>query len=97
MLIAVLVMAVITYAIRFLPIAVFTKKINSQFVKSFLYYIPFAVLGAMTFPSILYSTGNMYFSLAGTVAAVIPAYFEKGLLKVAVSAVLVVVALGLLF
>lgn len=83
-------MAIITYAIRVFPIAIFRKKIKSRFLKTFLFYIPYAVLGAMTFPSIFFSTSNLYFSIIGTFVALILAYFEKGLLTVAVSAVLVV-------
>ena len=94
---AVVLMATITYAIRLLPIAVFKSKIKSRFVRSFLFYTPFAVLGAMTFPAILYSTGNIYFSLAGTIAAIIPAYFEKSLFKVALSAVVVAAIFGAIF
>lgn len=89
-LISVLLMAVVTYLIRVFPIAIFKKKIQSKVFKSFLYYVPFAVLGAMTFPSILYSTSNFYFSIIGTVVALVLAYYEKGLLKVAMSAVLAV-------
>ncbi|WP_352420491.1 AzlD domain-containing protein [Proteiniborus sp.] len=89
-LVAVLLMAIVTYVIRSAPIAVFRRKIKSKFLKSFLFYIPFAVLGAMTFPSILFSTSNIYFAIIGTVTALILAYYEKGLLTVAVSAVIVV-------
>lgn len=87
---AVFLMAFVTYIPRALPIVIFKNKLNSRFFKSFLYYMPFAVLGAMTFPNILYSTGTVYSALVGMVVAIILAYFEKGLMKVAVSAVLVV-------
>lgn len=83
-------MAITTYIIRVTPIAIFSSKIKSRFIKSFLYYIPFAVLGAMTFPSILYSTSNIYFSIVGTAVALALAYYEKGLLIVALSSVLAV-------
>lgn len=88
--IAVLLMAVVTYLPRALPIVVFQRRIKSRWIKSFLYYTPYAVLGSMTFPSILFSTGNIYSSIAGTLTALTMAYFEQGLMKVAVSAVLVV-------
>jgi branched-subunit amino acid transport protein len=88
--IAVILMAIVTYAPRVFPIAIFKRKITSRFLKSFLYYIPYAALGAMTFPAILFSTANFYFSLAGMMAALILAYFEQGLMKVAMGAVLVV-------
>lgn len=51
----ILVMAGVTYLIRMLPLALFRKKIKSRFFKSVLYYIPYAVLSAMTFPSILFN------------------------------------------
>jgi len=50
------VMAGSTYLIRAIPFALINKKIENQFIKSFLHYIPFAVLSAMTFPAILYAT-----------------------------------------
>lgn len=82
----ILIMALVTYLIRMLPFTLFNKKIKSTFVKSFLFYIPYAVLGAMTFPGILYSTGNMVTALFGMVAALILAYFKRSLLTVAVTA-----------
>ena len=42
------VMAVVTYLIRALPFALFTKQINNKYIKSFLAYIPYSVLTAMT-------------------------------------------------
>lgn len=88
--IAVILMAIVTYAPRVFPIAIFKRKIKSRFIKSFLYYTPYAVLGAMTFPAILFSTANIYFSLIGMMTALILAYFEQGLMKVALGAVLVI-------
>ena len=54
------VMAIVTYIIRALPITLFRKEIKSKWLKSFLYYIPYAVLGAMTFPAIFFSTGSVW-------------------------------------
>ena len=52
-------MAVVTYLICFLPLALFQRQIKSRFIKDFLYYVPYAVLSALTFPGIFYATGNM--------------------------------------
>lgn len=90
------VMAVVTYLIRMLPLTVFRQEIKSTFVKSFLYYVPYAVLSAMTIPDVLYAagyvsggpTGQLWAALAGLVVAVILAWKDKGLLTVAVGAVL---------
>lgn len=84
-LIAILIMAVVTYIPRMLPLAVFKKKIKSRFVRSFLAYVPYAVLAAMTFPEILNSTSNMISAVAGLAVALILSYFGRGLLTVALS------------
>lgn len=80
------VMAVVTYLIRMIPFTFFRKKITSRFFRSFLYYIPYAVLSAMTIPAIFYSTGSLITSVVGTVVAVILAYFDLPLIVVALSA-----------
>nr|WP_319487424.1 AzlD domain-containing protein [uncultured Caproiciproducens sp.] len=83
LLICIFIMAIVTYIIRMLPLAIFKKKINNRFVKSFLAYVPYAVLAAMTFPEILYSTANLYSAAFGLAAALLLAYKDKGLLTVA--------------
>lgn len=84
----VLIMASVTYLIRALPFVIFRGKITNRFVQSFLYYVPYAVLGAMTFPAILFSTGNYAASIAGLIVACILAFREKSLLTVAIFACL---------
>lgn len=79
-------MALVTYLPRVLPLAIFRKKINNRFVKSFLAYVPYAVLATMTFPDILYSTSSMISGFAGLLIALLLAYFGKGLLTVALGA-----------
>jgi len=69
-----------------IPFAFFGKKIKSRFFRSFLYYIPYAVLSAMTLPAIFYSTGNIYTAIAGTAVAVALAFFEMPLIVVAIAA-----------
>ena len=82
----ILVMAGVTYLIRMIPFTFFRKKITSKFLRSFLYYIPYAVLSAMTVPSVFSSTGNIITAAVGTVTAVILAYFGLPLIAVAVAA-----------
>ena len=86
------VMALVTYLIRMLPLTAFRRPIRSRFVQSFLTYIPFAVLGAMTFPDVLYSTGDMRSAAAGVAVAVILAWRGKSLLTVAIAACVAVAA-----
>ena len=80
------VMAVVTYLIRMIPFTLFRKEIKSAFFRSFLAYVPYAVLGAMTFPSIFYATSSYPSAIAGTVVALALAFFRRSLLTVALGA-----------
>ena len=81
-----LVMFGVTYLIRIVPFVMFRKKIENKYVRSFLAYIPYTVLGAMTFPAALYATGSLATAIAGLAAAFLAAYRGKGLFTVAVCA-----------
>jgi branched-subunit amino acid transport protein len=94
MAIMILVMAGVTYLVRMLPFVFFRKKIKSTFLQSVLYYIPFAVLSAMTFPYIFYSTGNFYTALAGTVVAIVASICKQSLLVVAILSYIAVLVFG---
>ncbi len=80
------VMALVTYLVRMFPLTFFRRKIKSRFLKSFLFYIPYAILSAMTIPAIFYSTGSVITAAVGTVIAVVLAYFELPLIIVALAA-----------
>ena len=92
-----LVMALVTYLIRMLPLTLMRRQIKNRFVRSFLKYVPYAVLSAMTIPDIFYSTGytagvpnGLITAAAGFVAAVAAAWKGKDLLFVAIVACLTV-------
>lgn len=91
------VMALATYLVRVVPFTLFRKTIKSQFFRSFLYYIPYAVLSAMTIPAIFYSTGSLPTSIVGTVVAVVLAYFKLPLIVVAIAASLSAFISGFIF
>lgn len=82
----ILIMAGVTYIIRMLPLVLAKKEIDNLYIKSFLYYVPYACLAAMTFPAIIYSTASWISALAGFAVAIIAAYKEKSLLAVALLA-----------
>lgn len=94
---AVIIMALVTYIPRVIPITVFRKEIKSNYIKSFLNYVPYAVLGSLTFPDIFTSTGNIKTAVCGTLAAVFLAYKEKSLVIVAIGAILAVYITGFIF
>ncbi len=76
-------MALTTYLVRMLPLTLFRKPIRSRFIRSFLYYVPYACLTAMTFPAILSSTENMISGAAALVVAVALSLKGKSLIVVA--------------
>ena len=78
-------MALTTYLIRVLPLTIFRKPIRSRFLRSFLHYVPYACLTAMTFPAILSSTASIISGAAALIVAVVLAYRGKSLIVVAVS------------
>ena len=84
---AIAVMATLTYIIRVFPLTVFRRKIKSKFINSFLYYIPYTVLAALTFPAIFESTGNTLIASIATLVALVLSYFNLGLVAVAVGAI----------
>lgn len=76
-------MALATYLVRMLPLTVFRKPIKSRFIRSFLRYVPYACLAAMTFPAILQDTASLVSGVAALVVAVVLAYFDQSLIVVA--------------
>ena len=81
----ILTMALTTYLIRVLPLTIFRKPIRSRFLRSFLHYVPYACLTAMTFPANLSSTASILSGAAALLVAILLAYRGKSLIVVAVS------------
>lgn len=75
----ILIMAVVTYLIRVLPLTLIRKEIKNKTIKSFLYYVPYVTLAVMTFPAIIEATGSMWSGVAALVVGVLLAYFGAGL------------------
>lgn len=87
---SIFIMAGVTYLVRMLPLTLFRKKIENRFIKSFLAYVPYAVLAAMTFPAILESTSSIWSAVAGLAVALLLAWKNRSLLTVALGAVVTV-------
>lgn len=89
----ILIMTVVIYAIRSLPLTLIRKPIRSVFVQSFLYYVPYVTLAVMTFPAIMEATQSPIAGLAALVVGIVAAWSGMSLLKVAVACCAVVFAL----
>ena len=94
---SVMLMALVTYLIRVLPMLSFKKRIENRYIQSFLEYVPFAVLSAMTFPDIFTSTNSLISGVLGCLVAIFLAYRGKGLVVVAICAVVCVYLSELFF
>ncbi|MCQ2455597.1 MAG: AzlD domain-containing protein [Clostridia bacterium] len=86
----IVIMAVVTYLIRMLPLALIRKEIKNTFIKSFLYYVPFVALSVMIFPAILSSTDSFYSAVIGFAVALIAGYLGKSLFTVSLLSVITV-------
>lgn len=83
--------AIVMYLMRMVPLVFCKGKIKNKFLRSFLSYVPFAVLTSMTIPEAFNATPNVVASTVGIVVSVILAYFGQGLLTVSVSATAVAI------
>lgn len=77
----ILVMGIVTYLIRVLPLTLIRKEIKNRFIRSFLYYVPYVTLAVMTFPAILDATGSTASALAAFIAAILIAWFGGSLFR----------------
>ncbi len=92
----VFVMSLVTYLIRAIPFTAVTGRIKNRFIRSFLYYVPYAVLSSMTVPAIFYATGSMISAFIGFGVAILLAFLDKGLITVALSSSAAVLVVDLL-
>ena len=96
-LIYLLVMALVTYLLRLLPMLFIRKKITNRFIRSVLYYMPYAVLTVMTVPAIFYSTPHLLTSIITTAVAIFLAYRGKSLILVALGSAVTVFVIEMIY
>lgn len=89
------VMALVSYAIRILPLTLIRKPIKNRFIQSFLYYVPYVTLAVMTFPAMIYATDHLWSGIGALVVGVLVAWCSGNLFLVASSACAVVFLLEL--
>lgn len=89
----ILLMILVTYAIRVLPLTLIRGQIKNRFIQSFLYYVPYVTLAVMTFPAIIDATQSPIAGAAALIIGIILAWLGAGLFPVAVSCCLVVFVL----
>ncbi|MCR5350071.1 MAG: AzlD domain-containing protein [Acholeplasmatales bacterium] len=95
--ICMIIMSVTTYVLRVTPILVFKKEIKNQFIKSFLFYIPYAVIASITFPFIFYFVDNIILALIGIASTIILSLIKPNLFIVSLGSVLIVYLCSFMF
>lgn len=91
----ILIMAVVTYLIRVLPLTLIRKEIKNTTIRSFLYYVPYVTLAVMTFPAILDATQSTWSGLLALIAGIGLAWVGASLFSVSVACCIVVFILEL--
>ena len=87
MLIGVAIMFAVTYSTRALGLLLIRKPIRNRFIRSFLYYLPYSVLAVMVFPSMLFASVSLWAGIAGSLVALVLAFFRRGLLIVSLASI----------
>lgn len=93
----ILIMALVTYLIRMLPLVLMRRPVKSRFVRSFLYYVPYVTLSVMTFPAILYATDSLALGAIGLIFALASAFLGASLTVTALISCLSVYLFSLIF
>ena len=83
MIIYIVIMIVVTYLCKALPITLIRRKIKNRFVKSFLYYVPYVTLAVMTVPAIINATQSPIAGAIALVVGIILAWVTENLFIVA--------------
>lgn len=86
----IIVMALVTYLVRVLPLTIVRKEIKNIYIRSFLYYVPYVTLAVMIFPAILHATESIWSALIGFIVAIVFAYIGASLIHVALFACIAV-------
>lgn len=91
-----LVMSAVTIAIRLVPLTLIRGEIKSNFLRSFLYYVPYVTLAVMTFPAILSATQTPISGVLALLAGIVLAWYGASLFKVSAACCLIVFGVELL-
>ncbi len=90
MILQIIVMTLVTYAVRILPLTLIRRPIRSTFLRSFLYYVPYVSLAVMTFPTMIYATNSIWSGLLAFTTGVLLTWNNASLPKTAVACCLTV-------
>ena len=81
----ILVMAIVTYSIRVLPLTLIRREIKNRTIRSFLYYVPYVTLAVMTFPAIINETATPVSGAAALLVGIGLAFMGNDLMIVSIA------------
>ena len=87
---ALVVAALATYTLRAVPLLLLRREIESRWINSFLYFVPWAVVSAMVIPDIFTSTSSVVSATIGLIVALFLAWRGRSLLVVVLAAAVAV-------
>lgn len=87
--------ALVSLAIRALPLTLIRNQIKNRFLRSFLFYVPYVTLAVMTFPAITEATQSLWAGVAALLTGIILSLAGAGLLPVAAACCAVVFVIEL--
>lgn len=70
--------------VRVVPMLLIRGKIRNQFVRSFLYYVPYVTLAVMTFPAIIEATQTPLAGIVALFLGILAAWFGWNLFSVSI-------------
>lgn len=82
-------MAVVTYLPRMLPFVLFKGKELPPFLQGVLKNVPYATLGALIFPGILFIQDDIWFGVLGAAAAFAAAFLGANVIVVVLGSIAV--------
>ena len=83
-------MSAVTLAIRILPLTLIRKQVQNEFLKSFLYYVPYVTLAVMTYPAMTEATQSPVSGYLALLVGLLLAWKGASLFKVAAACCIVV-------
>lgn len=88
----ILVSALVSFAVRAVPLTLIRKKIENKFIRSFLFYVPYVTLSVMTFPAIIEATDVPAAGMLALAAGILAARKGIGMFQIAILCCLIVFA-----
>lgn len=90
-------MAIVTYIPRMLPFIMFKGKELPPFLQGVLKNVPYATLGALIFPAILFIQEDIWYGVLGAAAAFLAAFLGFNVIVVVIGSISVLAMYAFLF